>query len=764
MEKDETAQLVCGVDAKPNVKQVKWTRNGRFIDTNFKHTIPRVTLQDSGTYVCSADNGLGQEGKSELKLDVLYGPVVTLEPAQRDFNKGDNIEIDCRVDANPRPSTIQWFKKGDERFVQNGPTLRLNGVMAKDNGQYICSATNLLQPTGQGKIKRVGNATIDVNIKHRPGKGFITSDKPKAVDGKKITLKCGANPPGYPKPTFIWTKQGSDSVLTSGSEYTIDPARLNNAGKYKCKPSNELGQGETAEFDLEVNQAPKIINELQPTIVKREGDTGFSITCSAIGKPKPKVKWFKDGQEILDSETNLYQISGSAQEGTIVNIMAFNVLSTLKFVGPERISKKTIMPDDRGRYTCRFENEVDAAESNMLLRIEHSPVVVHQHNKVAFDLDETAIISCKMQAYPPPRFDWSYGQSILQDRKFYQQNITALDNDIYEGILRINKVVETSYGDYTCKGINANGAKRTIIKLQRKGKPEKPVDVRAINIGYNFITVGFEPGFDGGYNNTSHSLEYRRFESSVPNYVDCFTATKCNITDLEQHSQYYIKIKASNIKGESKYTQEISVVTKLDKNKIPKPKSLHFEKTSNTASFLVENDVLPLVAKVQVKGENDDNWSQYDELSLNPAKPFSEISIQGLIQNLRVRLCLDTNEILCGPWTPAEFVDVRPPISHGVTLTNAHIAGLVVLAVLCAGFVACVLYCCCCKRNSTSTKKDNPSRPSIIHTTQPQHPPPYHLAGKIFKAIKTMYELAECCKILLNLLEHCRILYHLGES
>ena len=60
VEKDETAQLECGVDAKPTVNSVKWSRNGRFIDTHFKHTIPRVTLQDSGTYVCSADNGLGQ--------------------------------------------------------------------------------------------------------------------------------------------------------------------------------------------------------------------------------------------------------------------------------------------------------------------------------------------------------------------------------------------------------------------------------------------------------------------------------------------------------------------------------------------------------------------------------------------------------------------------------------------------------------------------------------------------------------------------------
>ena len=211
VEKDDTAKLECGVDAKPKVNSVKWERNGRFIDTLFMHTIPRVTLQDSGTYVCSADNGLGRVGKTDLKLEVLYGPVVSIQPAQRDYKEGDNIEVDCRVDANPRPSTIQWFKEGDERFVQNGPTLRLNGVTAKDNGRYICSATNLLQPTGKGKLKRVGNATIDVNIKHQPGKGFITSDQPKAVDGKKITLKCEADPPAYPKPNYKWMKKDNQT-------------------------------------------------------------------------------------------------------------------------------------------------------------------------------------------------------------------------------------------------------------------------------------------------------------------------------------------------------------------------------------------------------------------------------------------------------------------------------------------------------------------------------------------------------------------------
>ena len=34
--------------------------------------------------------------------------------------------------------------------------------------------------------------------------------------------------------------------------------------------------------------------------------------------------------------------------------------------------------------------------------------------------------------------------------------------------------------------------KRTVIKLTPKDKPERPRHVRAVAIGYNFITIGFE--------------------------------------------------------------------------------------------------------------------------------------------------------------------------------------------------------------------------------------------------------------------------------
>ena len=162
----------------------------------------------------------------------------------------------------------------------------------------------------------------------------------------------------------------------------------------------------------------------------------------------------------------------SVSEQETISNEAFNVLSTLKFVGPERFSKDQFMPTNRHHYTCQFENEVARTESTMLLRIEHSPVVRHLHNKVAADLRETAYITCKMQACPSLRFEWSKENSLLTERSLYRINTTELKDDIYEGVLTTERVEESSYDEYTCKAQVQMGAQRTIIRLQPKGKPE----------------------------------------------------------------------------------------------------------------------------------------------------------------------------------------------------------------------------------------------------------------------------------------------------
>ena len=714
VEKDDTATLQCQVDAKPSVKEVRWTRNGRFINTNFNHTIPRVTLQSSGSYMCSAQNGLGQPGTSELKLDVLFAPVVNL-PERREVKEGEDVSIDCQVDANPRPTSIQWFRQGHE-FMQNGPTLRLSKVSAKDNGVYTCSASNTLKPTGKPEVTRIGNATIEINIRHKPGKAVITPENPTAIVGKSVALRCGANPPGYPLPQYRWWKEGSNSKIADGPEFVIESARLSHGGKYYCQPANGMGEGVAASIDLEVFQAPKIITHLKPTIVKRTGDAGFQITCSAVGKPKPNIRWYKDGEEIIDSESNMYHIVKQEQE-TMSN-MAYNVLSTLKYVGRDRISDTHLMHTDRGHYTCQFDNEVAKAETTMFLRIEHSPVVVHQHNKVAYDIGDTAFISCKMQAYPRPTFDWTFGNSLLQnDPKFYSSNITALDNDVYEGILRIHKVTDLSYGDYNCKGTNAIGNKRTIIKLTKRGKPERPTNVRPVAREYNSILVGWDNGFNGGYNDTEYTIQYSKHAHSSPEYKECHQSNPCDLTGLDQFSQYHIKVKASNKHGESKYSKEVSIITKVDVTQIPKPENVHFEKTTNMVSFHVRSGFLPLFAQIELK-TSDGLWVPHHVLELGDAT-MGEMKIKAPVTKLRVKLCLETNDLLCGKYSHAKMVDVLPSAMRGA-LGKPWVIAVVIVTVL-AGLVAIILMlkCCCCKSRTTTKKDMTKDRPTIIHSTQP---------------------------------------------
>ena len=58
---------------------------------------------------------------------------------------------------------------------------------------------------------------------------------------------------------------------------------------------------------------------------------------------------------------------------------------------------------------------------NLLTDLKHYIHFMHINhhydclNRVAFDLGQTAFINCRMQAFPAPRFDWTFGNSILSN-------------------------------------------------------------------------------------------------------------------------------------------------------------------------------------------------------------------------------------------------------------------------------------------------------------------------------------------------------------
>ncbi|XP_055919081.1 nephrin-like isoform X1 [Eupeodes corollae] len=799
IERDRTAKLECNVDAKPKVPNVRWTRNGRFISSSMVHTIHRVSLQDGGKYTCSADNGLGKAGEQEIILDILYPPVVVIESKTREAEEGETVNIRCNVTANPTPITIEWLKESSPEFRYSGEILTLSSVRAEHAGNYICRAVNVMAPYNSKRIERIGNSTVALLVRHRPGQAFIIPNKPIVHVGNGVTLSCSANPPGWPVPQYRWFRDidgeitNTQKILAQGPQYSIPKAHLGNEGKYHCHAVNELGIGKMATIVLEIHQPPQFLAKLQQHMTRRVGDSDYTVTCSAKGKPAPTIRWLKDGGEILP-ELSLYEVKTNPEEGP--NGMV-TVQSMLKFHGKARPQGDQLVPGDRGLYTCLYENEVNTANSSMHLRIEHEPIVLHQYNKVAFDIRETAEVVCKVQAYPKPEFQWQFGNNpsplTMSSDGHYEINTTTDNNDIYTSVLRINQLSHADYGEYTCRVANSLDTIRAPIRLQQKGAPEKPINLKAIDVGHNFVTLSWDPGFDGGLSTTKFFVSYRRVamprdEQMIPDCAtlatsntewsefECHRDNPCKVTPLDQHQSYAFKVNALNPKGSSTYSNEIMTTTKV--SKIPPPLQVTFDPNSRTLAINVAATCLSLIAIVESmvnSGTDNAAWEIVDTVSLQLSgngPTHKEAVIDHLIATrrssggralghdedipmaledensptVRVKLCLRSNHEHCGAYTDAEIGQTF--IAEASSLATPTLIAIIVSCIVFALFVGLLLMFCRCKRNQSkksAAAKDyemDSVRPSIV-AQQNQAPPPYYPAsGLDNKALEHSMDLA----------------------
>jgi len=144
---------------------------------------------------------------------------------------------------------------------------------------------------------------------------------------------------------------------------------------------------------------------------------------------------------------------------------------------------------------------------------------------------------------------------------------------------------------------------------------------------------------------------------------------------------------------------------------------------------------LPLVAKVELENP-DGTWSHYDEFAMHDSSAGEMVVTDNVVSNLRVRLCVETNEVLCGPYESAELVEVRPVDSLISASNQPWVIGVIIFIVVVA-VVAMILIvkCCCCRRDSKAAKNKTANRPTIIHGTQP---PPYSFGGSENKGVDTM--------------------------
>ncbi|KAJ8015401.1 hypothetical protein DPEC_G00025740 [Dallia pectoralis] len=114
-------------------------------------SIPRVTLQDEGTYVCEVQSRRSRAkhclGKY-ISVKALEAPRYIHNPFNQTVNISESLLMECDVEGTPLPR-LSWFKDNQPLHLMSGVqlqdsnrTLSIQRVREEDAGIYTCTACN----------------------------------------------------------------------------------------------------------------------------------------------------------------------------------------------------------------------------------------------------------------------------------------------------------------------------------------------------------------------------------------------------------------------------------------------------------------------------------------------------------------------------------------------------------------------------------------------------------------------------------------------
>ncbi|XP_045903318.1 basement membrane-specific heparan sulfate proteoglycan core protein-like [Micropterus dolomieu] len=243
----DPVSVECKATGRPRPK-LTWKRQGSSLqlvtrETNDANTIewPAVHPEDSGVYICQAENN---EGVTEVKIDIIVegglgAPVASVSTTEMTVVEGHTVTMSCRASGSP-PPVITWSKLRAPlpwKHTEDGGVLTLTSVGRQDSGQYICNATN---------IHGYSEAYTQVEVESPPYATCLP-DQVRLRQGDALVVQCLAH--GSHPIQFEWSRAGR-ARLPAGAETTKDGrlliahVKLSDSGTYKCVATNHIGSSE----------------------------------------------------------------------------------------------------------------------------------------------------------------------------------------------------------------------------------------------------------------------------------------------------------------------------------------------------------------------------------------------------------------------------------------------------------------------------------------------------------------------------------------
>nr|XP_061826414.1 contactin-1a-like isoform X3 [Nerophis lumbriciformis] len=387
-----------------------------------------VKSQHEGKYSCLASNMYGLVISQEASVQFGYLDLFSSEERESvHVKEGQGAVLLCAPPPHhPADLSFRWILNefpifillDNRRFVsQITGNLYISKVEASDSGNYSCiaSSSSISKSVFSNYIPLVPHS-------ERPNKKYPADLRVKFPDtttlvGQNVTLECFAL--GNPVPKIRWKKLDGDlppnhDVRTSEAHLHLYNVQVEDGGPYQCEAVNSKGKDYHSAL-LSVEAFPEWVERIRST--EKDLGSDYTMSCSARGKPEPRIRWMKNGEPLEQKE--------------------------MRFV--------SLRFEDSGMYQCIAENHHGVIFATAELRV-FACAPTFQHNPVKQVLaprNGRVVMECRPKAAPRPGISWSKETELLSN----SSRVFIWD----DGSLEILNVTRADEGRYTCFAQNDRG-------------------------------------------------------------------------------------------------------------------------------------------------------------------------------------------------------------------------------------------------------------------------------------------------------------------
>ncbi|XP_048588277.1 hemicentin-2 isoform X2 [Nematostella vectensis] len=591
----QPASMYCNATGNP-LPNIIWTRgNGSLVTSGMTLQITAAHRRETGTFRCTADNGVIRTAQAKVTLDVQYPPMIHIGPKDQTLNESNPLSLYCNATGNPSPN-ITWVKTGSQNVtVGHGHTLSINKTMTSDEGVYACVAEN--------GVGLPSNATAMVTIIVFTAPVFDVI-QPNITTNETDTIVLHCNATGNPPPRISWSisEQSGQRQLT-GEKVIIQNILRSNTGIYRCTASNGVGNDVISQAHINVQYSPSISPLPSPYITLNRSQS-LNLTCHTSGNPTPLVTWFKGSnntpisstwhgslvipdageetsgpyfckaQNSLGSDTaHIHVIVEHPPVRTVLltNATSNTLLheSTVLFncsadaVPPPTIYRfhhdgiaVAVSSDgifliehaqlkDSGMYTCVPENRLGEGESvTVNMTYQDGPEMSVSKYTISSWIGKPTSLTCSALGVPAPQITWSRPGQVS----------TSVSGNQATSELSLTPRSSRDFGEYVCAASNSAGSADARIALIELVPPSSP-SISRVEPSDNEIKLNWEaPASDGGSPVVSYVASVQRTGKST--WKSCSTTDRsCVISDVKIASEYWVRAHAQNAVGAGQGTE-----------------------------------------------------------------------------------------------------------------------------------------------------------------------------------------------------------------